>query len=283
MTAARRAKNYYSHALPGIMADVPNTFFRACGHCGAPITPPAPGEGRPRQFCTSLECRRARNAERMRVQRAQTATAVTTVTFGTNDQLIADVARLYLADGAVVADVTYGQGRFWKKTDTSRFRFLPSDLEPSAPGVLAADFSSLPYEDGSADVVVFDPPYIHSPGAGMYAARYNGGATTTANSHAGIMAVYQSGMTEAARVLRDGGQLWVKCKDTIASERQCWSHIDIHGMAKELAMYARDLFLLVPAAPSTVAAGGRWPRQLHARKVHSYLWIFETGGYKRRG
>lgn len=283
MTALTYAENSFCHALFDIMEDMPETVFSTCARCGVPISPSPRRGGRPRKFCDTPECKRARHADSERARRNRPPAPVTTVTFGTNDQLIADVARLYLADGAVIADVTYGQGRFWKKTDTSRFRFLASDLEPAAPGVLAADFSSLPYEDDSADVVVFDPPYIHSPGAGMYAARYNGGATTTANSHAGIMAVYQSGMTEAARVLRDGGQLWVKCKDTIASERQCWSHIDIHEMAKGLGMYARDLFLLVPAAPSTVAAGGRWPRQLHARKVHSYLWIFETGGYRRRG
>lgn len=266
-----------------MMIYVPETIFPACERCGVLISTTA-ATGRPRQFCDTPECQRARHADSERdARRNRQAALVTTVTFGTNDQLIADVARLYLTAGAAVADVTYGQGRFWKKTDTSPYRFLASDLEPARPGVLAADFRSLPYRDGSVDAVVFDPPYIHSPGAGMYASRYNGRATTTANSHAGIMAVYQAGMTEAARALRDGGQLWVKCKDTIASERQCWSHIDIHRMAQELGMYARDLFLLVPAAPSTVVSGGRWPRQFHARKVHSYLWIFETGGYRRRG
>jgi len=283
MAALTYAENGFCHVLFDIMEGMPETVSPTCARCGIPISPSPGRGGRPRQFCDTPECKRARHAESERTRRHRPPPPVVTVTFGANDHLIADAARLYLADGAVVADVTYGQGRFWKKTDTSRYRFLASDLEPSAPGILAADFRSLPYESGSVDAVVFDPPYIHSPGAGMYAARYNGGATTTANSHAGIMAVYLSGMTEAARVLRDGGRLWVKCKDTIASERQCWSHIDIHEMAKALGMYARDLFLLVPAAPSTVAAGGRWPRQLHARKVHSYLWIFETGGYRRRG
>ena len=96
------------------------------------------------------------------------------------------------------------------------------------------------------------------------------------------MKLYEDGMTEAVRVLRDGGQLWVKCKDTLASERQRWSHITIFELADKLGLYARDLFLLVPPAPSSVTTG-RWARQIHARKVHSYLWIFETGGYKRRG
>jgi hypothetical protein len=217
----------------------------------------------------------------MRSERARKPVPVTTVTFGTNEQLIADVARLYLADGDVIADVTYSTGRFWKKTDTSRYQLLASDLIPERPGVLAADFRALPYRAGSVDALVFDPPYIHSPGKGMLATRYNGRETTTANSHAGIMALYHDGMTEAVRVLRDGGQLWVKCKDTIASEQQRWSHIDIYEMAQKLGMYARDLFLLVSPAPTTVTTG-RWARQIHARKVQSYLWIFETGGYRRR-
>jgi hypothetical protein len=206
---------------------------------------------------------------------------VTTVTFGTNEQLIAEVAKLYLADGDTVADVTYSSGRFWKKTDLSRYTFLASDLIPMAPGVLAADFRALPYRDGSVDALVFDPPYIHSPGKGMLKDRYNGLATTDMITYASIMQLYEDGMTEAARVLRDGGQLWVKCKDTLASERQRWSHITVFGLADKLGLYARDLFLLVPPAPSSVTTG-RWARQIHARKVHSYLWIFETGGYSRR-
>jgi hypothetical protein len=210
---------------------------------------------------------------------------VTTVTFGTNDQLIAEVAGLYLADGDVVADVTYSSGRFWKKVNLSRFTFLASDLMPSAAGrvpVLACDFRSLPYAQASVDALIFDPPYIHAPGKGMLNTRYNGQATTDLASYADIMALYKDGMTEAVRVLRNGGQLWVKCKDTLASDRQRWSHITIYQLAQDMGLYPRDLFLLVPPAPSSVTTG-RWARQLHARKVHSYLWIFETGGYKRRG
>jgi hypothetical protein len=206
---------------------------------------------------------------------------VTTVTFGTNDQLIAEVAKLYLADGDVVADVTYSSGRFWKKVSLARYTLLASDLIPYSPGVLAADFRALPYADGSVDTVVFDPPYIHSPGKGMLKDRYNGRATTDMITYADIMQLYEGGMTEACRVLRNGGQLWVKCKDTLASERQRWSHITVFELADKLGLYARDLFLLVPPAPSSVTTG-RWARQIHARKVHSYLWIFETGGYQRR-
>ncbi|HEX8864011.1 MAG TPA: hypothetical protein VF821_00005 [Lentzea sp.] len=255
-------------------------IFASCEVCGAAML----GEqtrGRPRRYCKSPECQHVGKLARQRERRNRVTVPVTTVTFGTNAELIATVAELYLAAGAVVADVTYSSGRFWKKVNLSRYTMLASDLMPHSPGVLAADFRALPYRDGSVDTVVFDPPYIHSPGKGMLKDRYNGRATTDMITYADIMALYEDGMTEAVRVLHDGGQLWVKCKDTLASERQRWSHITVFELADKLGLYARDLFLLVPPAPSSVTTG-RWARQIHARKVHSYLWIFETGGYRRR-
>lgn len=205
---------------------------------------------------------------------------VASVVLGVNATLIADAARLYLAEGSTVADVTYGTGRFWKKIDTGKYHFLPSDLV--APNCLRADFRQLPYADSTIDAVIFDPPYIHSPGKGILANRYNGKQTTDMASYADIMSLYKTGMAEALRVLRTGGQLWVKCKDTLASNRQHWSHITVYETATAMGMYARDLFILVPPSPPSMN-GTRWPRQLHARKTHSYLWVFETGGYKKRG
>jgi hypothetical protein len=205
---------------------------------------------------------------------------VSTVTLGSNAALIASAASLYLTPGNLVADVTYGTGRFWKKTAVSSYKFLPSDIV--APNCIRADFRKLPYACNTIDAVIFDPPYIHAPGKGLLADRYNGKQTTDLASYADIMNLYKDGMCEANRVLRKGGQLWVKCKDTLASDRQRWSHISVYDEAVALGMYARDLFILIPPSPPSMN-GNRWTRQLHARKAHSYLWIFETGGYRKRG
>jgi hypothetical protein len=51
-------------------------------------------------------------------------------------------------------------------------------------------------------------------------------------------------MTEAARVLRRGGLLWVKGKDEIENGRQCWAHVELHLIAQELGMVAVDKFYL---------------------------------------
>jgi hypothetical protein len=253
-----------------------------CAYCGTQVAPAR--TGRPRKYCDSAECRRAAAAAWQRKARERKPPA-TTVTFGTNADLFATVSDLYLTAGDVVADVTYSSGRFWQKVDIRRYKFLASDLlaqRNSRVSVLGCDFRQLPYVAASIDTLVFDPPYIHAPGKGMLKDRYNGLATTDLASYADIVQLYRDGMTEAARVLRPGGQLWVKCKDTIASDRQRWTHITLAEIAAEMGMYSRDLFLLVPPAPSAVTTG-RWARQLHARKVHSYLWIFETDGFRRRG
>lgn len=205
---------------------------------------------------------------------------VVTAHTGTNADMIAEVVRLYARPGMTIADVTYSTGRFWSRTDTSVYTLLKSDLEPAAPGVMAADFTALPYRDGSADILVLDPPYIHSPGrredGGQYAAtttRYNSNGTIGGYYHADVMALYRDGLREAFRVLSpDGGQCWVKVKDQVQREIQCWSHIEVYDMARETGFAARDLFVLTGST-----APQRWPgrQQHHARKNHSFLWVFD--------
>jgi hypothetical protein len=141
---------------------------------------------------------------------------------GNNAKLIAHVAKLYIPDGALVADVTYGKGVWWRKPPTSRFTLLASDQVtcPDHP----YDFRCLPYAPGSLDVVVCDPPYIHNPGIHRYDHQYQNSLTTGGMSHDDLLGLYQAGMQEAQRVLKPlGSQLWVKCKDEVSSGKQRWS------------------------------------------------------------
>ena len=196
---------------------------------------------------------------------------------GNNANLIAEVASLYIPDNATVADVTYGKGAFWTKTDLTRFHLKGSDLKPLNEDVLCADFRNLPYADGSLDAVILDPPYIHNPGNHVTDTRYNNAETTKGLYNADIMKLYEAGMSEANRVLKSkGGQLWVKCKDEVESNTQRWSHIYLYEIAQRLGFYAKDLFVLTPDSNTT---SNRWPgKQRHARKNHSYLWVFEKKG-----
>jgi hypothetical protein len=157
-----------------------------------------------------------------------------------NADIISEAASLYIDDGMVVADVTYGSGVFWRKTGTPRFTLLKSDISDRV------DFRHLPYENQSIDVVVLDPPYIHDAATHMTSDLYNS-ETTRGMNHDGIMNLYFQLMIESVRVLKPGGQLWVKCKDEIESGIQRWSHIEIFTKAEQLGLYARDLFILIPS------------------------------------
>ncbi|MCB1257136.1 MAG: hypothetical protein KDB26_08535 [Microthrixaceae bacterium] len=200
---------------------------------------------------------------------------VVSIVHGTNADLIAEAARLYIPDGAQVADVTWGKGAFWKKVDTSAFTVQGSDVAEHIGGhgnIVLADFRELPYADESFDVVVLDPPYVHNPGKHMTDARYNNAETTKGMSHNDIRQLYRDGMREAMRVLRPAGRIFVKGKDEIESGKQCWSQTELLLDATSLGLYGKDSFVLVPTSRTAM---GRWTTQLHARKVHSFLWVFE--------
>jgi hypothetical protein len=77
---------------------------------------------------------------------------------GTNDQVFPHVLSLYVEPGSTVADVTFGKGVFWKKVPVGVFDLRPTDI------TTGTDCKNLPYADGEIDCVVFDPPYMHTPG-----------------------------------------------------------------------------------------------------------------------
>lgn len=186
-----------------------------------------------------------------------------------NNELIKNVSELYLKDGDKIADITYGKGVFWRNIDLAKYDFYPSDIItcPDTP----YDFRNLPYDDNFFDVVVLDPPYVHNPGKLIVDANYQNAETTKGMYHKDIINLYKEGMQESFRVLKNNGYLWVKCKDEIESSRQCMSHIEIYNDALKMGFAVKDLFVMMqknnPILQHVV--------QKHARKNHSYLWIFK--------
>lgn len=189
---------------------------------------------------------------------------------GNNADLIAEVARLYAKGDPKIADLTYGKGVFWRKTP--HLRVFGSDMvtQPKRPH----DFRALPYRNATFDIAVLDPPYIHSPGQHQTDARYQNRKTTKGMLWCDLRReLYIPGMREAMRIVRpEGGQVWVKCKDQVQSGMQRWCHVELCHDAIAMGLYPRDLFILVATSRT---ADTRWNVQHHARKPHSFLWIFE--------
>ncbi|MCB4821789.1 hypothetical protein [Roseicella aerolata] len=261
----------------------------------APKDGPEPGEaaddgppaGRPRPAPPPLPgAAVAGDPAPPRARRVQGGTATADVILsahaGGNAELFPQILALHVPDGAVVADVTFGQGVFWRQVPPGRYRVLPSDL------ATGTDCRALPYATGAIDALVLDPPYMEGllrpkaetrGGLGSHVALrdyYASGGGREAPGggrwHQAVLDLYLDAAKEARRVLRDHGILIVKCQDEVSANRQELTHVQIVTGLAELGFYARDLFVLVRPNRPGVA---RLLRQVHARKNHSYFLVFQ--------
>lgn len=217
-----------------------------------------------------------------------TSDILLTAHVGGNADLFPKILDLHVPDGAIIADVTYGKGVFWRNVDLRRYTLHPTDI---ATGV---DCTSLPHKAMSLDCVVLDPPYMeglfrrdtsHLAGAGTHAAfrdHYSNGTATNGGPkyHEAVLDLYFRAGREAHRVLKPSGVLIVKCQDEVSANRQRLTHVEIISEYEQIGFYTKDLFVVVRQNRPVVS---RLKKQAHARKNHSYFLIFvKIPGGRRR-
>lgn len=199
-----------------------------------------------------------------------------------NDLVFPNILRLYVRQGATVADVTYGKGVFWRNVDPDLYKLFASDLKDGI------DCRDLPYDDESLDCVVFDPPYMHTPGGTAHSKHqsyedyYRNNRTqgvATKKYHEAVLELYFSAAREAYRVLRPEAVYIVKCQDEVCANRQRLTHVEIINELSCNGFVAEDLFVVMRTNKPGVS---RMLKQLHARKNHSYFLIFRKSDGKKR-
>ena len=98
------------------------------------------------------------------------------------------------------------------------------------------DCRHLPYANDSIDCVVFDPPYMHTPGGTAhlnhqnYESYYRNNEVPnglTQKYHEAVLELYFQTGLEIYRVLRDQGILILKCADEVCANRQRLTHVEI--------------------------------------------------------
>lgn len=198
-----------------------------------------------------------------------------------NDEVFPHILNLYVAPGSRVADTTYGKGTFWKRVPADAYRLLATDLQDGI------DARTLPYEKQSVDCVVFDPPYMHTPGGSTHVGhqnyedyyRNNQANGTGKKYHEAVLDLYFTAATEAYRVLRDEGIYIVKCQDEVCANKQRLTHVEIINELAKSGYVIEDIFIVLRTNRPGVS---RVIRQLHARKNHSYFLVFRKSGGKTR-
>jgi len=172
-----------------------------------------------------------------------------------------------------VADVTYGKGVFWRKIPKGTYQLYATDLKTGV------DCRNLPYENNSIDCVVFDPPYMHTPGGTAHNGhqnyeeyyKNNKGYKSDKKYHEAVLDLYFSGAKEAYRVLKNKGILIIKCQDEVCANKQRLTHVEIIVELEKMGYLTEDLFVLVRNGKPGVS---RIIKQRHARKNHSYFLVF---------
>lgn len=223
---------------------------------------------------------KSQDKKQRRVQGGISTTDVVLSSFASgNADVFPKILKLHVPEGAVIADVTYGSGVFWKNVDLSKYTLKSSDI---ATGV---DCRRLPYSDESLDAVVLDPPYMegllrsnsnHKAGNGSFSAfreYYSNGDEKSQGPkwHAAVTDLYFKAGKEALRVLKENGVVIVKCQDEVSANRQWLTHIEIVNFYTQIGFYTKDLFVVTRLNKAGIT---RLKKQVHARKNHSYFLVF---------
>jgi hypothetical protein len=171
-------------------------------------------------------------------------------------------------------DCTYSTGNFWKGLPTPTHK---TDLYPSNDETIEANSENLPFENESMRSIMYDPPFViagktfkeNKEGSSVIAKRFFG-----YTKYDYLKNNYYNTLKELFRVCEKGGFVVVKCQDTVSGGKNHFSHVMVMNMALELGFYPKDMFILL-AKMRINSFGGRWNKQEHARKYHSYFWVFE--------
>ena len=191
-----------------------------------------------------------------------------------NSEVFTQILNLYISPGAKIADVTYGQGAFWKNVDKNKYSLYPSDIKTGI------DCRNLPYENDSYDCIVLDPPYMHTPGGTAHVNHQNFENYYQNNSinnnekkyHEAVLDLYFKAAKEANRVLKKKGILILKCQDEVCANKQRLTHVEIINELSNYGFICEDLFVVVRKSKPGVS---RILKQRHARKNHSYFLVFK--------
>lgn len=190
------------------------------------------------------------------------------------DRILRDITKLYLSRSSEKGkprrfdlDPTFGNGGFYKIIQKPKFCFDLSPVPDLAAGVVKADVRALPLRDKSVYSIIFDPPFLAGGGkSGIMTSRYG-----YMEKVEDVWELYWKALVEFKRVLKPFGVVVIKCQDSIHGRNQYFTHAVIMNYAVQLGLYPKDLFILLSKNRPI-----QWnvKTQNHARKFHSYFWVF---------
>ena len=184
------------------------------------------------------------------------------------DDILCNILRLYIRKDTFDCDLTYSVGNFYKKIEKPEFKF---DKYPQIEGVSPLHEAANILQ-GSLHSIVVDLPFIVNHNAkrnlkSKLVDRFDYFQTVNDLYKAND---YMIGL--AHEKLANGGFLVIKTMDVCGPNGQVWVSNYVHNKAVKCGFTLEDIFILVARTKYLFTRGSK---QRHARKYHSYFFVFK--------
>lgn len=193
------------------------------------------------------------------------------------NEILKWITDLYLDGKEFYIDPCYSKGEFYKNKDSKiKEPVYKFDTVPQYDDVNLLDCRDLDkFCNGSADSIIFDPPFLATTGQSLLEEDNNNHMLKRFGYYSNEKELHQfyiDSINTFYNVLSDNGILVFKCQDKVSSGKQYFTHDFIYNNAIKCGFYAEDLFILL--AKNRLVADWQIKNQKHARKFHCYFWVF---------
>lgn len=185
------------------------------------------------------------------------------------DEILSNILRLYIEKGVFDADFTYSIGVFYKRIPKPQLKF---DKYPQKEDVLPLD-EAYRLPDNSLSSIVVDLPFIirtkndFSSYKCMIEDRF-----MSFGSYQELCEVNDDMISLAYKKLKRDGILVMKTMDLCFAGKQYWIGNYVVNKAMEVGFALEDTFILVAKTKILTSIN---KVQHHARKYHSYFYVFK--------
>jgi SAM-dependent methyltransferase len=170
-----------------------------------------------------------------------------------------------------ILDATINGGRFWRN---SKRPVTGMDIDPRHKPDILADNTNMPLDDGSYDVIVYDPPHIPNQGKDHqkdFGKRFGLVLRSSKENQYTFTHTFPPFVREAYRVLKDEGILLAKITDYVHHHRYQWAHIELINAAREVGFMPCDCIVKIRKGP---IIDPKWKKAHHSRRQHCYWLVF---------
>lgn len=203
--------------------------------------------------------------------------------------LIRDMLKMHNNGNGIDVDITFSTGKFYGDfkgengdvftIERPKYCF---DIVPQFDFVNKLEtWGNIPLEDNSVDSIMIDLPFVCAPRNSKSVYENKKGSNIIFKRFASyypigeLYASYNHWLSEAYRVLKDGGKCFFKCQNTISGSKYYCTEEYSWLAAQEKGFYVLDRFTLL--AKSRLISG-KIKQQQHARNFSSIFWVFEKNG-----